>query len=171
MRLSRRAYRFAIVVHVAASVAWLGLSLALLVLALTVLRTGEAEVQFAAGAAAAILASSIAVPIGAVALVSGLVLALGTRWTLRYRWVLVKLVATCLTFTLTLVLLRPGLAALAAELDPARLLAVEVDVVMGPLVSSAVYVGAVAVSYVKPWGAVGRRRSAPRPPVPARSGR
>jgi hypothetical protein len=177
MKLSRRMYRFVIIVHVAASVAWLGLSLALLVLGVTVLTTGEADVQFASGTAASILASTVAVPIGATALASGLALAVGTRWTLRYRWVLVKLIATCVTFTLTLVLLRPGLATLAERLDPARLVEVDGDVIAGPIVSSAVYLGAIALSYVKPWGAAGRPRRRPaertesKRPVPARSGR
>ncbi|WP_155830314.1 DUF2269 domain-containing protein [Glycomyces tenuis] len=181
MNLSRRMYRFVIIVHVAASVAWLGLSLALLVLGLTVMSAGEAGVQFASATAMSILASTIAVPIGATALVSGLVLALGTRWSLRYRWVLVKLIATCATFTLTLVLLRPSLAALAAEVDPARLIAVDQGVIMGPIVSSTVYITAIALSYVKPWGAAGKPRRRPverraarpeaRRPEPARSSR
>lgn len=181
MRLSRRTYRSVIIVHVAASVGWLGLSLALLALGLTVLTTGDAEVQFASATAMSILASTVAVPIGATALASGLLLAFGTRWSLRYRWVLVKLIATCITFTLTLVLLRPSLAQLAADADPGRLLAVDEGAIMGPIVSSAVYIGAIALSYVKPWGAVGRPRRAAgrqrpgrgeaRRPVPARSGR
>lgn len=176
MKLSRRSYRFVIIVHVAASVAWLGLSLALLVLTSTVLTTTEATVQFAAGTAASMLASTIAVPIGATALVTGTVLMLGTRWSVRYRWVLVKLVATCATFTLTLVLLRPGLAQLAADVDPAHLLAVDSDVIAGPIVSSAIYIGAIALSYVKPWGAAGKARRGPGRPArsarePARSSR
>lgn len=172
MHLSRRMYRTVIIVHVAASVAWLGLSLCLLVLTATVLTTGEAPLQFAAGTAASILASTIALPVGAATIASGLVLAVGTRWTLRYRWVLVKLIATCVTFTLTLFLLRPGLAELAAEVDPARLAAVDTGVVMGPIVSSSVYVGAIVLSYVKPWGAAPKRRPAPAPaPEPARSSR
>lgn len=165
MKLSRRMYRLVIVVHVAASVAWLGLSLALLVLGATVMTTGEADVQFASGTAASLLASTIAVPIGLLALVSGLVLALGTRWTLRYRWVLVKLIATCLTFTLTLVLLRPVLAQLAADLDPGRLVPVGRNAVMGPIVSSTIYIGAIALSYVKPWGAARKARRPPLEPV------
>ncbi|GAB3658790.1 DUF2269 domain-containing protein [Glycomyces tarimensis] len=173
MKFSPRLYRPVIIVHVAASVAWLGLSLALLVLGVAVMTTGSAPLQFAAGTAMSLLASTIAVPVGALALASGLALAAGTRWTLRYRWVLAKLVATCVTFALTIVLLRPGLAALAAELDPGRVLAVDADVIAGPAVSSAIYVGAIALSYVKPWGAAGRpsRRPRRRAPAPAGSSR
>lgn len=169
MRFSRRAYRTVIVAHVAASVAWLGLSLSLLVLGLAAIGTADAGVQFAAATAASLLASSIAVPVGLVALVTGLLLSFGTRWSLAHRWVLVKLVATCVTFTLTVVLLRPGLAEIAAGLDPGRLSVIDGQMIAGPVVSSTIYLGAIALSYVKPWGRVGSR--ARRAPVPARSGR
>ena len=162
MRFTRPVYRFCIIVHVAASVAWLGLSLALLVLAVTVLTTGQAGVQFAAATSMSILASTIALPVGAVALVSGVVLMLGTRWSIRYRWVLVKLIATCVTFTLTVVALRPGLAAFAAEVDPGRLTPASEDIIMGPIVSSVIYIGAIVLSYVKPWGAAGKPKPRPR---------
>ncbi|WP_157930438.1 DUF2269 domain-containing protein [Glycomyces xiaoerkulensis] len=171
MRLPRPAYRLLIIVHVAASVAWLGLSLSLLVLTATVLAADRAPTQFAAGQAAAMLAGTLAVPLGATALASGLALSLGTRWSLRYRWVLVKFVATAAAFALTLVLLRPGLAALAADLSPDRLVAVDGDAVAGPIVSSAIFIGAIALSYLKPWGALGRPRPTARPRVPARSSR
>lgn len=171
MRLSRRMYRMWIIVHVASSVVWLGLSLCLLVLGLTVLTTADPGVQFAAGTAASILASAIALPVGATALVSGLVLMLGTRWGPRYRWVSAKLVATCVTFALTVLLLRPGLAEAASRLDPVRLVEADAGVIAGPVVSSAVYVGAIVLSYVKPWGAAGAVSSPRRGRVPARSGR
>lgn len=158
MKLSRRAYRFVIVTHVTASVAWLGLTLSLLVLGLSTLTASDAAVQYASGTAAALLAGTIAVPIGALALVSGVVLMLGTRWSLRYTWVAVKLVATLATFSLTLFLLRPELASVAATLDPDRLVDVDRNVIMGPIVSSLVYLVLTALSYVKPWGAVGQER-------------
>ncbi|GAB4003376.1 membrane protein [Glycomyces albus] len=169
MRLSRRPYRAAVIVHVLSSVAWLGVSLSLLVLTFTVWSATEPADQYAAASAANAVVRTLPVPLGAIAIASGLVLAFGTRWSLRYRWVTVKLVATCVAYALTVLVLRPGTAALAAEVDPASLVAVEADVMAGPIVSSGIYIGATVLSYVKPWGAPGRRAAAR--PVPARSSR
>lgn len=169
-KLRRPAYRALLIVHVVASVSWLGLSLCLLVLAAWAISTADAASQFAAVAASSRLAGTIAVPIGALALVTGVWLMLGTRWSLAYTWVLVKLAATAITFALTVFVLRPGLAEVAAGMDPGRLQVLSGDMLYGPVVSSAVYVGATVLSYVKPWGR--RGASAPaRARVPARSGR
>jgi uncharacterized membrane protein len=169
-KLRRPAYRALVVTHVAASVAWLGLSLCLLVLALWATGATDAASQFAAVAAASRIAGTIAVPIGAVALATGVWLMLGTRWSIAYTWVLVKLVATAITFALTVLVLRPGLAQTAAGMDPQHLQVLSGDLLYGPIVSSTVYLGATVLSYVKPWGRRGARVPAPVP-VPARSGR
>jgi hypothetical protein len=168
--LRRPAYRAFVIVHVVSSVAWLGLSLCLLVLGVWAAGTGDAAEQYAAGTAMSVLAGVLAVPFGLGALVSGVVLMLGTKWSVAYTWVLVKLVATAVTFALTVFALRPGLAATAASLDPARLQVLDSQILAAPIVSSAVYLGAVVLSYVKPWGRRGVRGRA-RVPVPARSGR
>lgn len=169
-KLRRPAYKALVIAHVAASVAWLGLSLSLLVLGSWALATTDPASRYAAVAAAATLAGTIAVPVGAVALGTGVWLMLGTRWSIAYTWVTVKLVATAITFALTLFLLRPGLAATAAGLDPRHLGAIEADIIAGPVVSSTVYLGATILSYVKPWGRRGARVPAPAR-APARSGR
>ncbi|RRR98348.1 DUF2269 domain-containing protein [Glycomyces terrestris] len=170
-KLRRRSYRFFVIAHVASSVAWLGLSLCLLVLGVRAVTTADPRVQFAAGSAMDALASALAVPLGAVALVTGVVLMLGTRWGPSYKWVLVKLVATVAAYAATVLALRPGLAATAAVLDPARLQVLDDQSVAGPVVSSVVYLGATVLSYVKPWGRVGGRGAPARGRVPARSAR
>jgi hypothetical protein len=169
-KLRRPAYRAVVIVHVVSSVAWLGLSLCLLVLGVWATGTGDAAEQYAAGTAMWVLAGTLAVPFGATALASGIALMLGTKWTVAYTWVLVKLVATAITFALTVFSLRPGLAATAAALDPERLQVLDDQILAAPVVSSAVYLGAVVLSYVKPWGRRGARVPA-QVPVPARSGR
>ncbi|SDD02425.1 hypothetical protein [Glycomyces harbinensis] len=169
-KLRRPAYRALVVVHVASSVAWLGLSLCLLVLAAWAATTSDAASQYAAVAASSRLAGTIAVPIGATALVTGVWLMLGTRWSIAYTWVLVKLVATVITFALTVLVLRPGLAEVAAGADPLRLQVLDGDIMYGPVVSSVVYLGATVLSYVKPWGRRGAGAPA-RARVPARSAR
>lgn len=170
-KLRRPVYRFFVVVHVASSVAWLGLSLSLLVLAVRALTTSEARVQFAAGTAMEALASALALPFGAVAIVSGVVLMFGTRWGPSHKWVLTKLVATVAAYAATVFALLPGLGVLAATVDPGVLRVVDEGVVAGPIVSSGVYLGATVLSYVKPWGRVGGRRAPVRARVPAGSAR
>ncbi|THV33463.1 DUF2269 domain-containing protein [Glycomyces buryatensis] len=163
MKLNRSAYRGAIIVHVASSLAWLGLALCLLALGITTLTTTDPGMQYAAGRAAAMLATTIAVPIGALALASGVLLMLGTRWTVRYRWVLVKLLATAVIYTLTVFLLGPGLAETAEGLDPGRLALLDQGVVMGPIVSSSTFIALTAISYIKPWGRIGAATPKPAP--------
>ena len=167
-KLRRPAYRAVIIVHVVASVAWLGLSLCLLVLGVWATSTTAAAEQYAAGTAMSTLAGALAVPFGATALVSGVVLMLGTRWSLAYTWVLVKLLATAVTFALTVFSLRPGLAETAASLDPQVLQVLDSQMLAAPIVSSSVYLGATILSYVKPWGRRAARVPA-RVPAPARS--
>jgi uncharacterized membrane protein len=169
-KLRRPAYQAVVIVHVVASVAWLGLSLCLLVLGVRATSTQDPAVQYAAGTAMDALAGALAVPFGATALVSGIVLMLGTKWSLAYTWVAVKLVATAVAFALTVLSLRPGLAATAAALDPASLQVLDSQILAAPIVSSAIYLGATILSYVKPWGRRPARGPAPVR-VPARSAR
>ncbi|MFB9662694.1 DUF2269 domain-containing protein [Glycomyces mayteni] len=171
-KLRRPAYRAFVIAHVASSVAWLGLSLSLLVLGVRAVTTTDPAVQFAAGTAMDALASTLAVPIGALAVATGVVLMFGTRWGPSHKWVLVKLIATVAAFAATVFALRPGLAATAELLDPEALQTLDDQVIAAPIVSSAIYLGAVILSYVKPWGRVGAARRAPAPArAPARSAR
>ncbi|GAA1691070.1 hypothetical protein GCM10009830_43500 [Glycomyces endophyticus] len=170
-KLRRPAYRFFIVAHVASSVAWLGLSLCLLVLAVRALTASDAGEQFAAGTAMDALASTMALPIGAVAIATGLVLMFGTRWGPSHKWVLTKLVLTVGAYAATVFALLPGLGELAALVDPDRVQAVDSGVVAGPIVSSSIYLGATVLSYVKPWGRLGGRRAPAPARVPVRSAR
>lgn len=90
-RLSPRARRVWLVLHVGLSVGWLGVALSMTVLALIgqlasapAMRHGAYEVLHVVDLAAAI-------PSMALSIVTGLVVSLGSKWGLvRYRWVLVK---------------------------------------------------------------------------------
>lgn len=163
-KLRRPAYRGFVIAHVASSVAWLGLSASLIVLGSWAYTTSDPAAQFAAATAAARLAGTIAIPIGAIALATGVVLMLGTRWGLSYVWVLVKLIATAVAFCATVFALRPGLAATAASLDGSTLEVLDSQIIAAPIVSSAIYLGATILSYLKPWG---RWRAVA--PVPSRA--
>ncbi|MGH4001473.1 MAG: hypothetical protein ACRDTJ_28885, partial [Pseudonocardiaceae bacterium] len=57
-------------------------------------------------------------PVSMIALVSGIVLSLGTKWGLiRYKWVAIKLVLTLIAAGLTLFSLLPGIRELAAAAE------------------------------------------------------
>lgn len=164
-QLSRPVRRAWLVLHVAVSVAWLGISLCLLVLGLAGAATDSAETGAAAYRAMRIFGDWLIVPVSLLTLVSGVVLALGTPWGLaRYHWVRTKFWLTLATAAASVFALRSGIDDAAAEVD--RLRAGEpvpffADLVAAPAVSTAAYLFMTAISVLKPWGmtARGRRRA------------
>ena len=90
-RLSRRARAAVLTIHVAMSVGWLGLDGALVALEVAGLSTANAAMRAGIGAAMAVIACWVLIPVVFASLTSGLVLALSTPWGLgRYWWVLAK---------------------------------------------------------------------------------
>jgi hypothetical protein len=159
--LPRPARRVALIVHIAASGAWLGLELALGALVVTALATGSPATEAACLQAIEVVAVGPMIVTGALTLVSGIVLGLGTRWGLvRYRWVAVKLVLNVVLLVLVLVALRPGAAEVA---DAGRVLAAggeaearTTDMMFPPIVSTIALSFAITLSVLKPWGRVRR---------------
>lgn len=153
-RLGRRTRRAVLIVHIAASGAWLGLDLVLGILVATALLGGDgAPLAVAVGA----FATWPMVAVGALTLASGVVLGLGSRYGLvRYWWVLVKLVLNVVLVVLVFVLLSPEVGALAAEgraaLAAGEPLAFDPQMVFPPVVSSTAVTFAIVLSVVKPWG-------------------
>jgi hypothetical protein len=81
------------VIHVISSVAWMGAEAILLTLAIIGINTGNTETLRAVYVAMGLFGPPFYVPLAIVALVSGIVLSLGTRWGLvSYYWVAIKLV-------------------------------------------------------------------------------
>jgi hypothetical protein len=77
--------------HVVLSVGWIGLAGCLIALAVVGLGSGEGWVYRAIG----VLGGTFLMPFGMGALVTGLVLGVGTKWgLLRHYWVAAKLVGT-----------------------------------------------------------------------------
>ncbi|MDH2426581.1 DUF2269 family protein [Sphaerisporangium sp. TRM90804] len=158
--LPRRARRALVVLHVAVSVAWLGVSLGLLTFSLTARLTDDAGTVAVAYRAMSILAETILVPIALTALVSGVVLAAARPWGLTHHyWILVKLVLTTVTAGLTVFSLRPAISgavdALATGGPGPELVN---SLTAAPIVSTVTYASLVAVSVLKPWGRVRRVR-------------
>ncbi|MDT0342192.1 DUF2269 domain-containing protein [Streptomyces litchfieldiae] len=151
--LSRPVRRGFLVAHVVVSVGWLGLTLCLLVLAITGAATGSAATAEAAYRAMRIFGDWLVAPLALSALATGLVLSLGTHWGLvRHRWVLVKFVLTLITATASIFALRAGINEAAAEVTAGRPVPDAGGLVVPPTVALVTYLFMTAVSVLKPWG-------------------
>jgi hypothetical protein len=110
--------KLVLAVHLTCSVGWLGAVIAYLVLDLTVASSGDPRLVRAAWLGMGLVVSWTIVPLALAALVTGLVMSLGTKWGLfRHWWVLISLT---LTIVATVVLLSEAglvtrVAAMAAD--------------------------------------------------------
>jgi hypothetical protein len=149
-----------LVLHVMASVGWLGVTFADLALGVTVLTTDRPEIQHAMFRALGVIADVVLIPIAWSAFLTGLLLALGTKWGLvRYKWVLTKFLLTTLVVTLTTFSLTPGLkerrdAVEAAPPDQLTPLGFgdEMGMISAGIISTSIYTTCVLLSVFKPWG-------------------
>jgi hypothetical protein len=95
--------KVALAVHLTASVGWVGAVAAYLALDVTVATSHDPQLVRSAWIAMGLIASCAIVPLALTALLTGLVMALGTKWGLfRHWWVLISFV---LTVVATVVLL------------------------------------------------------------------
>ncbi|MEU1039722.1 DUF2269 domain-containing protein [Streptomyces sp. NPDC005907] len=159
MKPSRPARRACLVVHVAASASWLGLSLGLLALGITATTTSGAASVAASARSMKLFADWLLLPVALLTLVSGLLLSLSTHWGLaRHRWVHTKFWLTLATTTATAFALRPGVNAAVAALSDGGPLPDAGDLLFGPIVSLSTYVFMTVISILKPWGLTRRGR-------------
>ncbi|MBB5851412.1 hypothetical protein ACFQ05_39030 [Amycolatopsis umgeniensis] len=170
MTLTPRWRKFALLVHVVSSVGWLAITLVNAVLTFTSVFTEDPRRQHAAILMMEQVGGYLLLPVSLIALLSGIVLSLGTKWGLvRYNWVAIKLVLTLIAAGLTLFSLLPGLRELAeaatstmdSEFVPAGR---RVDGFYPIIVSTTMYVTMTVLSVYKPGGktAYGRRVTATR---------
>ena len=110
--------KLVLAVHLTCSVGWLGAVVAYLVLDLTVASSSDPQLVRATWLGMGLVVSWAIVPLALASLVTGIVMALGTKWGLfRHWWVLISLT---LTIVATVVLLSESgvvtrLAAMAAD--------------------------------------------------------
>jgi hypothetical protein len=105
--------RFALTVHIITSVGWIGAVIAYLALGLSAVSSQDPRTVRAAWIAMEVIGWFAIVPLAIGALLTGLVMALGTRWgVFRHYWVLISLVLTILS-TVVLVLHMPTVSILA----------------------------------------------------------
>lgn len=152
--LKRPVRRALLVVHVAVSVSWLGLTLGLLTLGITAYTTGDPTLTDASYRAMKVFSDWLLAPVVVVTFVSGLVLSLGTPWGLaRHHWVWVKFWITLVTGAATVFALRPGIVQAAGSGGvPDR------SLVAAPSVATAAYLFMTVISVLKPWGPTRRGR-------------
>ncbi|WP_330174801.1 DUF2269 domain-containing protein [Streptomyces sp. NBC_01498] len=152
--LKRPVRRALLVVHVAVSVSWLGLTLGLLTLGITAYDTGDSTLTEASYRAMRVFAEWLLAPVALITLGSGLVLSLGTPWGLaRHRWVWVKFWLTLATAAATIFSLRPEIEH-AADNGGVP----DISLVVAPSVATSAYLFMTVVSVLKPWGLTRRGR-------------
>jgi hypothetical protein len=113
MTMPPRLRKFALTVHLTASVGWIGAVIAYLALGVSTVTNEEAQTVRAAWIAMELIGWRVIVPLALASLLTGLVMSLGTPWGLfRHYWVLITLVLTILS-TVVLLLHMPDVSVLA----------------------------------------------------------
>ncbi|MDQ1417480.1 MAG: hypothetical protein QOF81_3093 [Acidimicrobiaceae bacterium] len=149
--------------HILVSVAWVGVEACILALGLTGLVNHDPALRRAAYLIVGRIGTFFITPVSLGALVSGLVLGLGTKWGLvRYRWVFLKLamgvVLTVGSNGAILWRLRSAAAQVGRGVAPdavdARYL-----MISAPTVATVLLVTATVLSVYKPWGRTGWGRT------------
>jgi hypothetical protein len=165
--------RMMLAVHVICSVGWIGAAAAYLALGLAAQFSRRGHLVRAAWLAMELTGWYVIVPLGCLALLTGLVMALGTPWGLvRHYWVLIASLLTSFAL-LILILHMPSVTAsarLAATADDPTAARLAGDV-LHPAVGLLVLVFIAVLNIYKPRGLTGfgaRPRS--RRPAPAEEG-
>jgi len=163
--------KLALTVHLTCSVGWIGAVVAYLALGIAAVTSLEVQTVRAAWTAMDVIGWWAIVPLAIAALVTGLLMSLGTHWGLfRHYWVLISLVLTIVS-TVVLVLHTPtvsAMAKLAQDLDGTDLRALGGDL-FHPAVGLVVLLAIAVLNVYKPSGVtpygwrkqreqVGRRR-------------
>jgi hypothetical protein len=120
VRLSPPLRKAALAVHLTVSVGWTGAVAAYLALDLAAASSPDGPTLRAAYIGMGLIAGSVIVPLAVAALVTGLVVSLGTKWgLLRHWWVLVSLALTVFATAVLLVETGTIAANAAVAADPA----------------------------------------------------
>jgi hypothetical protein len=132
-----------LLLHVITSVGWLGVTIGMLVLALAAFDAPQLY------QAMELLGDLVVLPLALSALVTGVVVSVGTKWGLvKHRWVLVKFVLTVVAVVATTFSLRSGLHEAADGVVGTA----GGDVLAAACVSLVLYTFNTVLSVFKPWG-------------------
>ena len=150
--------RGVLTVHILASVAWIGVDLCTLVLAIVGATSGDTTTQRSVFVVLGTVADALLIPLPLLALITGIAIALGTRWKLlRHYWVAVSLLATAASAAAVVFALRPRLHQAAALARGAREPAAAVgrlqqEIIVASSVALLVLCTVTAINVYKPWG-------------------
>lgn len=164
MTMSMGQRKLSLALHLTFAVGWIGTVIAYLALGIAADASGDPQTVRAAWIAMELIGWYVIVPLAVASLVTGLVMALGTRWGLfRHYWVLFSLVLTAMS-TVILLLHMPSVshtADIAREAEGPRLLALGGDLVH-PGIGLVVLLVIQVLNVYKPRGltAYGRRKQA-----------
>jgi hypothetical protein len=104
MTMTPRLRTFALTVHLASSVGWLGAVAAYIALDVAAATSQDTQTVRAAYLAMEVIAWYVLVPLASASLLTGLVMSLGTKWGLfRHYWVLISLLLTIIATVVLLV--------------------------------------------------------------------
>jgi hypothetical protein len=113
MILRPRTRKLTLSLHLAVSVGWIGTVVAYLALSVAAANSDDVQVIRAAWIGMDLIGWYVIVPLALASLLTGLVIALGTRWGLfRHYWVVFSLLLTIVA-TVVLILHMPGVSDLA----------------------------------------------------------
>ena len=165
--MSRRLRKVALAVHLTVSIGWVGAVLAYLGLGVAAVNSERGSTIRSAWIAMELIGWWVIVPLALASLLTGVVMALGTKWGLvRYYWVLISFLLT--TFATSILLLHmPDVSTVSDQARAAR--GSELERLGGDLfhagVGLALLLFVLALNIAKPSGLTRygwRRRASPR---------
>jgi hypothetical protein len=149
--------RFNLVVHITASVGWLGAVAAFLVLCIVGLTSHNSDRAYAAYLVMNSIAWCILVPFALTALTTGLIHSLTTEWGLfRHYWIFVKLLLTLLATVVLImkmkIIQQAGVLAASRGLDGCDHQNIKAGLLIHATGGLFVLLTTVVLSVYKPWG-------------------
>ena len=169
-RLSPGQRKALVALHIAVSVGLLGLSTAQLVLGTAAALTSDPATAQAAYRSMGIFTRGVVQPIAVLAIVTGVVLSLGTKWGLfQHVWIVVKLGLAVVTILTGMLFVGPNVQhAIAATSGSTGLTAPDLGsarlvLIAAPAANVLMLGAATFISVYKPWGRIGRGRAIPGP--------
>lgn len=161
LRFGPRSRRAVLSVHIIASVGWIGVDLCTLTLAVLGSDSSDVTTQRAAFVVLEPIANLLLVPLPLLALLTGIIIAVGTPWgLLHHYWVVTSLVLTSVAAAAVLFALRPRLIGAADRarhaLDPGAAVGIlRQQIIVASSIALLVLCAVTVINVVKPWGRTG----------------
>ncbi len=155
-RMSRRRRKLVLTLHVGTSVGWLGAAIAMTVLLVAGLVTRNPALRHSAFTFMHVYDLAIMIPLGYLALITGVLLSVGTNWgLLKHWWIVTKLVLTVAVLVFAGVFTSGWVleaVARTAENPMADLGVLAVQLVANVAAFNVVFWTTTTISVYKPWG-------------------